>query len=144
MLNSVIIMGRLVRDPELRTTQDGVSVATFRVAVERDMTNRATGKKETDFIDCVAWRQTGEFVGKFFTKGRMICVMGRLEGRRYTDKEGKERTAWEVKAERCEFCGDSPRDQRSVFEDRKPAPRQAPKLAADFAALDDDSELPFV
>ena len=91
MLNHITIMGRLTRDPELRRTGSGVAVASFTVAVDRDFGGRDGGEKETDFIDCVAWRQTGEFVSKYFTKGRMIVVSGRLQIRSWTDKDGNKR-----------------------------------------------------
>ena len=111
MLNHITIMGRLVRDPELRRTGSGVAVASFTVAVDRDFGGRDGGEKETDFIDCVAWRQTGEFVSKYFTKGRMIVVSGRLQIRSWTDKEGNKRRTAEVVAENCYF-GDSKRDDQ--------------------------------
>ena len=109
MLNHITIMGRLTRDPELRRTGSGTAVASFTVAVDRDFGNRESGEKETDFIDCVAWRQTGEFVSKYFTKGRMIVVSGRLQIRSWTDKEGNKRRTAEVVADNCYF-GDSKRD----------------------------------
>lgn len=109
MLNHITIMGRLVRDPELRRTGSGVAVASFTVAVDRDFGGRDGGEKETDFIDCVAWRQTGEFVSKYFTKGRMIVVSGRLQIRSWTDKDGNKRRTAEVVADNCYF-GDSKRD----------------------------------
>ncbi len=106
MLNHITIMGRLTRDPELRRTGSGVAVANFCVAVERDFSGKDGGEKETDFIDCVAWRQTGEFVSKYFTKGRMIVVSGRLQIRNWTDKEGNKRRSSEVEADNVYF-GDS-------------------------------------
>ena len=109
MLNHITIMGRLTRDPELRRTGSGVAVASFTVAVDRDFGNRESGEKETDFIDCVAWRQTGEFVSKYFTKGSMIVVSGRLQIRGWTDKDGNKRRTAEVVADNCYF-GDSKRD----------------------------------
>ncbi len=109
MLNHIVIMGRLTRDPELRRTGSGIAVASFTVAVDRDFGGRDGGEKETDFIDCVAWRQTGEFVSKYFTKGRMIVVSGRLQIRSWTDKEGNKRRTAEVVADNCYF-GDSKRD----------------------------------
>ncbi len=109
MLNHITIMGRLVRDPELRRTGSGIAVASFTVAVDRDFGGRDGGEKETDFIDCVAWRQAGEFVSKYFTKGRMIVVSGRLQIRSWTDKEGNKRRTAEVVADNCYF-GDSKRD----------------------------------
>ena len=109
MLNHIVIMGRLPRDPELRRTGSGVAVASFTVAVDRDFGGRDGGEKETDFIDCVAWRQTGEFVSKYFTKGRMIVVSGRLQIRSWTDKDGNKRRTAEVVADNVYF-GDSKRD----------------------------------
>ena len=108
MLNHITIMGRLVRDPELRRTGSGTAVASFTVAVDRDFAAQGQ-QKETDFIDCVAWRQTGEFVSKYFTKGRMIVVSGRLQIRSWTDKDGNKRKSAEVVADNCYF-GDSKRD----------------------------------
>ena len=110
MLNHITIMGRLTRDPELRRTGSGIAVASFTVAVDRDFGGRDGGEKETDFIDCVAWRQTGEFVSKYFTKGSMIVVSGRLQIRSWTDKEGNKRRTAEVVADNCYF-GDSKRDE---------------------------------
>ena len=109
MLNHIVIMGRLTRDPELRRTGSGIAVASFTVAVDRDFGGRDGGEKETDFIDCVAWRHTGEFVSKYFTKGSMIVVSGRLQIRSWTDKDGNKRRTAEVVADNCYF-GDSKRD----------------------------------
>ena len=171
MLNHITIMGRLTRDPELRRTGSGIAVASFTVAVDRDFGGREGGEKETDFIDCVAWRQTGEFVSKYFTKGRMIVVSGRLQIRSWTDKDGNKRRTAEVVADNCYF-GDSKRDDQggSSFGGNAyggsnfgggygnnnyggynaPAPSyggyNAPAAApaSDFAMLeDDDAQLPF-
>ena len=109
MLNHITIMGRLVRDPELRRTGSGVAVASFRVAVDRDFAPKDGGERKADFIDCVAWRQTGEFISKYFTKGRMIVVDGRLEMRDWTDKDGNKRTSAEIVVANAYF-GDSKRD----------------------------------
>lgn len=103
MLNHIAIMGRLVRDPELRRTGSGTAVASFTVAVDRDFGPKDGGQKETDFIDCVAWRQTGEFVSKYFRKGGMIVVSGRLQIRSWTDKDGNKRKTAEVVADNCYF-----------------------------------------
>ena len=111
-LNSVNIMGRIVRDIELRRTNGGTAVASFCVAVDRDFGGKDGGEKETDFIDCVAWRNTAEFVSKYFSKGRMIVVSGRLQIRNWTDNEGKKRRSAEVIAENCYF-GDSKPAQES-------------------------------
>ena len=153
MLNHITIMGRLTRDPELRRTGSGVAVASFTVAVDRDFGGRDGGEKETDFIDCVAWRQTGEFVSKYFTKGRMIVVSGRLQIRSWTDKDGNKRRTAEVVADNCYF-GDSKRDGDggNTYGGSYAAPAapaygsySAPAApASDFAMLaDDDSSLPF-
>lgn len=109
MLNHIDIMGRLVRDPELRVTGNGISVANFSVAVDRDFSGKEGGEKETDFIDCTAWRKTAEFVSKYFTKGRMIVVSGRLQTSSYTDKDGNKRRSVMVVADNCYF-GDSKKD----------------------------------
>jgi single-strand DNA-binding protein len=108
MLNHITIMGRLTRDPELRRTGSGIAVASFTVAVDRDFGGRDGGERETDFIDCVAWRQTGEFVSKYFTKGSMIVVSGRLQIRSWTDKDGNKRRTAEVVADNVYF-GESKR-----------------------------------
>ena len=108
MLNHIVIMGRLTRDPELRKTNSGTSVASFTVAVDRDRAPEGQ-EKETDFIDCVAWRGTAEFVEKYFKKGRMIVVSGRLQLRDWTDKEGNKRRSAEIVADSCYF-GDSKKD----------------------------------
>ena len=109
MLNHIVIMGRLTRDPELRRTGSGIAVASFRVAVDRDFVSKDGGERKTDFIDCVAWRNTGEFISRYFTKGRMIVVEGRLEMRDWTDKEGIKRTTAEIVVANAYF-GDSKRD----------------------------------
>ena len=146
MLNHITIMGRLTRDPELRRTGTGVAVASFTVAVDRDFGGRDGGEKETDFIDCVAWRQTGEFVSKYFTKGRMAVVSGRLQIRSWTDKDGNKRRTAEVVADNVYF-GDSKRDGDSGSAYAAPAfgGYSAPAApASDFAMLsDDDAQLPF-
>ena len=109
MLNKIFLMGRLARDPELRRTQSGTPVVSFRLAVDRDFKDKATGERSTDWIDVVAWRQTAEFVSRYFTKGRMAVVEGRLQMRDWTDKEGNKRTSAEVVADNVYF-GDSKRD----------------------------------
>ena len=109
MLNRIIIMGRLVRDPELRTTQSGTAVTSFTLAVDRDFKSRESGEKSTDFIDVVAWRQTAEFVCKYFSKGRMAIAEGRLQIREWKDRDGNNRRTAEVVAENVYFA-DSKRD----------------------------------
>ncbi len=172
MLNHIVIMGRLTRDPELRRTGSGIAVASFSVAVDRDFGGRDGGERETDFIDCVAWRQTGEFVSKYFTKGSMIVVSGRLQIRNWNDKEGNKRRTAEVVADNVYF-GESKRSSESNSNYggnayggnsyggnsygnnnyggnaySAPAPSyggySAPAApASDFAMLDDDAQLPF-
>ena len=139
MLNHIVIMGRLTRDPELRRTGSGIAVASFTVAVDRDFGKNENGEKETDFIDCVAWRSTGEFVSKYFTKGRMAVVSGRLQIRKWTDKDGNNRRTAEIVADNVYF-GDSKKD--SSGDATVATPAAAP--ASDFAMLeDDDASLPF-
>ena len=167
MLNHITIMGRLTRDPELRRTGSGIAVASFTVAVDRDFGGRDGGERETDFIDCVAWRQTGEFVSKYFTKGSMIVVSGRLQIRNWNDKDGNKRRSAEVVADNVYF-GESKRNSDggsyagnsyggntyggnsygSAYSAPSgnyggySAPAGAP--ASDFAMLDDDdAQLPF-
>ena len=154
MLNHITIMGRLTRDPELRRTGSGVAVASFTLAVDRDFGKNENGERETDFIDCVAWRQTGEFVSKYFTKGRMAVVSGRLQIRGWTDKDGNKRRTAEVVADNVYF-GDSKKDEGGSSYGSyntygsAPAPAygaySAPSVpASDFAMLaDDDAQLPF-
>ena len=109
MLNKIIIMGRLGKDPELRHTQSGTPVASFSLAVDRDFKDKGTGERVTDWIDVVAWRQTGEFVSRYFTKGRVAVVEGRLQMRDWTDRDGNKRRSAEVVADNVYF-GDSKRD----------------------------------
>ena len=136
MLNHITIMGRLTRDPELRRTGSGVAVASFTVAVDRDYSGRDGGDKKTDFIDCVAWRQAGEFISKYFSKGRMIVVDGRLEMRDWTDKEGNKHRSTEINVANAYF-GDSKRDGDS-------GSNNYTQPAQDFAMIeDDDAQLPF-
>ena len=163
MLNHIVIMGRLTRDPELRRTGSGIAVASFTVAVDRDFGGRDGGEKETDFIDCVAWRQTGEFVSKYFTKGRMAVVSGRLQIRSWTDKDGNKRRTAEVVADNVYF-GESRRGNEggsynnssfggNSFGGNTYSAPAAPSFggysapapsASDFAMLDDDdAQLPF-
>lgn len=153
MLNRITIMGRLTRDPELRRTGSGVAVASFTLAVDRDFSSKGN-EKETDFIDCVAWRQTGEFVSKYFTKGRMAVVSGSLQIRKWKDKDGNERRSAEVIADSVYFA-----DSKNVAENGNsrptaaaPAPWTPPAAwtqpaaapASDYAPInDDDAQLPF-
>ena len=139
MLNKVVIMGRMVSDPELRRTGTGVAVTSFTLAVDRDFSGKDGGEKETDFIDVVCWRSTAEFVEKYFRKGSMAVVSGRLQIRNYTDKEGNKRKAAEVVADNVYF-GDSKKADSSSGTGGYPT--SAP--AQDFEMLeDDDAQIPF-
>lgn len=163
MLNHITIMGRFTRDPELRRTGSGTAVASFTLAVDRDFSGKDNKEKETDFIDCVAWRNTGEFVSEYFTKGRMAVVSGRLQIRAYTDKEGNKRRVAEVIAENVYFA-DSKKEEsngnaQSGYNSQGAynptgggysVPNENtygggyPDPASDFAMLDDDDgQLPF-
>ena len=152
MLNRIILMGRLTRDPELRRTGSGTAVTSFSLAVDRDFKSQS-GEKETDFIDIVAWRSTAEFVSKYFTKGRMAVVEGRLQIRDWTDKDGGKRRSAEVVADNVYF-GDSKRDggDNSGYNSgyspapasRSAAPSNFSASGSDFAEIgEDDGELPF-
>lgn len=136
MLNHITIMGRITKDIELRRTGTGVAVASFTVAVDRDFTQN--GQKETDFIDCVAWRGTGEFVERNFSKGKMIVVSGRLQMRKWEDKNNNKRTTAEIVAENVYFG--EPKTSDSKFE----SAMQNKELEPDYPAIyGDDSQLPF-
>ena len=139
MLNKIFLQGRLVADPELRHTQQGTAVASFRLAVDRDYKNQ-DGKKDVDFINCVAWRSTAEFVSRYFAKGRMAIVEGRLQLRDYTDKNGNKRIVAEALANNVYF-GDSKRDSEpganAAYNGPPPGPPEFGELE------DDDGELPF-
>ena len=147
MLNKIFLMGRLTRDPELRRTQSGTAVTSFSLAVDRDFKSQS-GEKETDFIDVVAWRSTAEFVAKYFTKGRMAVVEGRLQIREWKDKDGNNRRSAEVVADNIYF-GDSKRDGAgSDYAPAYSAPMggyNAPMGGASaFAEIDEeDGDLPF-
>ena len=147
MLNRIILMGRLTRDPELRHTQQGTAVASFTLAVDRDFKGRDSSERATDFIDIVAWRNTADFVSKYFTKGRMAVVEGRLQIREWTDRDGGKRRSAEVIADHVYF-GDSKREGDSGGSYSRPA-ASAPvdygmPSGDQFAELaDDDGDLPF-
>lgn len=130
MLNHIVIMGRLGKDPELRRTQSGVAVATFNVAVDRDFKDKATGQRATDWITCVAWRSTAEFVEKYFAKGSQVLVAGRLQMREWTDKDGNKRISAEVQAENVYFAG--------------PKTEGGQRELPEFEVMDDDDpDMPF-
>lgn len=143
MLNHIVVMGRFTRDPELRRTNSGIAVASFTLAVDRDYSGKE--EKETDFIECVAWRQTGEYVSKYFTKGRMAVVVGRLQIRKWNDKDGNKRSTAEIVADNVYF-GDSKKDnsQNNYQPSNRFVVSNETKPAQDFAMLDDDdAQLPF-
>ncbi len=155
MLNHIVLMGRLTRDPELRRTQSGISVASFTLAVDRDFQSRDGGEKQTDFIDIVAWRNTAEFVSRYFTKGQLAVVSGRLQIRDWTDRDGGKRRSAEVVADNVYF-GDSKKSREGDAhmgggsyggQSYGNAPGyggyDAPSLSTDFSEVDDDGELPF-
>ena len=153
MLNHITIMGRLTRDPELRYTQSQTPVASFSLAVDRDFGGRDGGEKQTDFIDCVAWRQTAEFVSKYFTKGSMAVVSGRLQIRDWTDRDGGKRRSAEVVVDNMYFgesrrrdgdSGDSRSSSYSSYGNSGSAGKSSAPAASAFSELDDgDGELPF-
>lgn len=135
-LNHIVIMGRLTKDVELRITGSGVAVASFTLACDRDFADKQSGEKETDFIDVVAWRQTGEFVSKYFSKGRMVVVSGRLQIRQWTDKDGNKRKTAEIVADNVYF-GDSKNDAGNQI-------AQSANTQGSFAPMDEeDAQLPF-
>ena len=161
MLNHIVIMGRLTRDPELRRTQSGTAVTTITVAVDRDYQSRDSQEKSTDFIDVVAWRSTAEFISKYFTKGRMIVVEGSLQSRKWQDKNGQNRVSWEIQASNVYF-GDSRRDNQggdytapsygtqpygaasyAAPSYSSPAQSYTAPAGGGFAELEEDGELPF-
>ena len=132
MLNHIDLMGRLTKEPTLRTTQNGTSVTTFTIAHDRDF-----NRDQTDFIDCVAWRQTGEFVSKYFHRGQMAVVSGRLQSRNWTDKDGNKRTAWEIQCDNVYF-GDSKKSDGYAGGEPQYTPPKAPDVI-----VDETGELPF-
>lgn len=137
MLNHIVIMGRLTRDPELKTTNSGIPVVSFSIAVDRDFADKETGERGVDFIEVTAWRHTAEFVSRYFTKGRMAVVSGRLQTRNWTDKDGNKRKAVEIVADNVYF-GDSKRN------DSEPSAQSAPAVPSDFATIEGEDEgLPF-
>lgn len=147
MLNCISVAGRLVRDPELRRTASGKAVTSFTLACDRDFKNQQTGEKEVDFFDCVAWGAAGENAARYFGKGKMAMVTGRLQIRQYTDKSGQKRRTAEILVNSIYFCGnrESGAQASSVADNGYSAPAyQAPAPAANFAELDGaDEQLPF-
>ena len=148
MINVVVLMGRLVADPELKQTQNGTSVCSFRIAVDRNVANKQTGERQADFINITAWRQTAEFVCKYFRKGSMIAIEGSLQTRSYTDKDGNNRTAYDVVANNVSFTGSK---VESGTRDGGAVPFEVPATAfssgsnGDFEVVNEqeDDDLPF-
>lgn len=139
MLNTAILMGRLTADPELKTTQNGVSVTSFCVAVDRRY--QKGGEKQTDFINVVAWRQTADFVSRYFHKGSMIAVQGSIQTRNYEDKNGNKRTAVEIVADNVSFCGSK---AEAAAQTAQNAPRPSVNTTNDdFTPLNTDNDFPF-
>ncbi len=150
MLNQIVLMGRLTRDPELRRTQNGTAVASFTLAVDRDFSGRDSVEKQTDFIDIVAWRNTAEFVSKYFIKGQLVAVSGRLQIRDWTDKDGGKRRSAEVVADNVYFADSkkSREDGNDSFHRADMSPSFSPAAAfgsdtSGFSEIDDDGDLPF-
>ena len=146
MINSVVLMGRLVADPELRTTTTGREVCTFRIAVDRNFVSQGQDR-QADFITCVAWGSTANFINRFFSKGSMIALTGRIQTRNYEDRDGNKRTAFEVVVNEASFTG-----SKSETGTREAAPAQAPQpeqaaystaAPSDFEIISDDEDLPF-
>ena len=140
-MNKVILVGRMTADPELRTSESGVSSCRFTVAVDRKFANKETGKRDADFIKCVAWRQTAEFVGKYFNKGKMICVEGEMRNSSYKDKNHEDVTHYvtEVYVDNAEFCG-------GKNDNSNPAPaaaNQATGSLDDFEEITASADVPF-
>ena len=148
MLNKIVVMGRLTRDPELRRTQNGTAVTSFSVACDRDFKSQS-GEKETDFIDVVAWRTTAEFVSKYFAKGRMAVVFGRLQLRDWTDRDGNKRRAAEIVADSVYFgdskpAGDQTRETQNFAAAHNDSTKELPENFDPFSEVDaSDGELPF-
>ena len=158
MLNVVAIMGRLVADPELRTTQSGINVVSFRIACDRNFARQGE-QRQADFIDIVAWRQQAEFVSKYFQKGSLIAIEGSLQTRQYQDKNGNNRTAFEIVANNISFAGPKSSNQGGgsyqnaapSYQNAAPAcpaavdaaPSYSAGNADDFAVIDDSDDLPF-
>lgn len=155
MMNDVALIGRLVREPEMRRTGSGIAVCNFTLAVDEDFKGQ-DGQKETDFIDCTAWRQSAEFAAKYLKKGAMAAVRGRMKSRKWTDKEGNQRTSWYVKCDNvysCESRREATPEQREMYTSPSYMPPETytppvayadPYAQTDFAMLDDDdATLPF-
>lgn len=138
MLNTIVLMGRLTSDPDLRTTTSNISVASFTLAVERNFADKSTGNRETDFIDIVAWRSTAEFVNRYFRKGQLVCVQGSLQSRKWQDKDGNNRVSWEVQAENVYFAESKPATHNAA-----PTEQTEQATTGDYLQIPNDDDLPF-
>lgn len=138
-MNACILMGRLTADPELNKTPSGVSVTTFTVAVTRSYVKQGE-ERQSDFIECVAWRSTADFICKYFRKGQMIAVQGSIQTRSYQDKHGNKRRAVEVHVDKADFCGDGKKGETSRYPDFNGFSQGS---AEDFAEVGDNGDLPF-
>lgn len=153
MYNKAILVGRLTADPELKQTPNGVAVTSFSIAVNRSYMNKQTGERQTDFLDIVAWRNTAEFICRYFSKGKAILVEGTIQTRTYVDKQGQNRRAWEIVADSAHFVesknassgGGEPAPQfpDTMAPPAAPAPAYSSGSVEDFTELDDDGDLPF-
>lgn len=149
MYNKAIVMGRLTADPELRQTPNGISVTSFSIAVDRPFSGRG-GEKQTDFLDIVAWRQTAEFICRYFSKGRPILIDGSIQTRQFTDKNGQNRRVWEIIADSAHFTesknasgGGGGTGQFAPAPTNEPPAAYSSGSVDDFAEIDDDGDLPF-
>ncbi|MDD6145897.1 MAG: single-stranded DNA-binding protein [Oscillospiraceae bacterium] len=140
MINSVVLQGRLIADPELRTTTTGKSVSTFRIAVDRSHSKQGE-KRQADFITIVAWNSTADFVSKYFSKGSMIAIQGRIQTRSYEDNSGNKRTAFEVLANEVSFCGS--KNETSPGQAATPETPTYTPAPTDFEEIGDDEDPPF-
>lgn len=138
MLNHVVIMGRMVRDPELRQLDNGTSVTSFSVAVDRNYVDKTTNERQADFLNVVAWRQTADFVCKYFHQGDMIALEGSLQSRKYTDKDGNNRIAIEIVASNISFCGSKNGGNANTA-----TTNDAPATMVANVPSEDNDELPF-
>ena len=146
MLNHIVLMGRLTKDPELRHTNAGTAVASFSLAVERDFKDKSSGERQTDFIDIIAWRQNAEFICKYFRKGSMIAIQGYIQTRTYEDKNGNKRKAVEIVVDNANFCGSKSETGTAQRNDGYAAAQPAPSYSnadeGDFKEIPED-DLPF-
>lgn len=146
MINNVVLLGRIVADPELKQTPNGNSVANFTLAVDRSYCKPGT-ERQCDFLDCVAWKGTGEFISKYFRKGQLIAVTGSIQTRSYTDKGGSKRKVFEILVNSASFCESKKSsgiaDTNPYLAGDKPAPKAKAENSGDFEEVPADDDLPF-